>query len=262
MMKRLFLAFIAIWLGLGAPAMAAITLIPGASNPFLAFANVGTGFASVTSSASTAAVPVGSLVYIALSERNNASSFTSCTDSVGNTYSAPTNNVSSSTVINAYSWGITTVLAPIGTTWTCNAPTAGQKAILISAASGVASSGAHDAASATPATSTGTAIAVGPTGTLACPAGGAGCEILYASWAYVSSGTDSSITAGYTLVGCDTGNNTNHCLYYQIVSASTALSFAATHSVSTVWAANLEAFAAAGAAPTLQGGLLLRGAGR
>lgn len=251
-MKR-FLGFLfGVFLLLPTQVFAGISLISGGqctnSNCIAQGSNNST-ITTVTSSASTVDVPVGSLVYISTTVRANSNA-SSCTDTAGNTYSAPvqklagTNNQS---VI--FSWAITTIDAPIGTTWTCNNASTTAKGIQVAAFSGAASS-PLDAASATPASGTGTVQSVGPTGILACPGGGSNCEVLIANWTNRSTGAQSSQTAGFTNFGCNTSNFANMCMAYEIVSATTAQSYSSTNASSDGWAIFLEAFKTATASIT------------
>lgn len=202
---------------------------------------------TVTSSASTVDVPAGSFVYIGITTRATNAGYTGCTDSAGNSYSTGANKSNPPTAQTLqWNWGITTIDAPIGTTWKCT--TGGStlnRGIMVAAFSGVASSSFHDAASAAATAGSGTVMSVGPTGTLSCPGGGANCEVLLTSWSNHNTGAQSAQTAGFTQFGCITANSANICMAYEIVSATTAQSYTSTNANSDVWAMSLDGYVAA-----------------
>lgn len=203
------------------------------------------GTTSIISSASAVDVPLGSFVFVAITGRSTNAGVTACTDSNGNTTTGGGNksNPPTGQTLN-WAYGITTIDAPPGTTWTCNTVTTQARGIMVGAWTGAAAS-PHDASgSATPTAGTGTAMAI--TGNaLACPGGGANCELVIAAWTNHTLGAQSGQTAGFTQFGCLTTSGSNICLAYQIVSATTALSYASTNASSDVWAMALEAFTAA-----------------
>lgn len=228
------------------PAFAGAALIAGTGTNGLMASGSVNGSANITSGASGAAVAIGSLVYIAVTQRAGGDTYAStCSDSAGNTYSHFNNKISPGSQLIHWYWDITTILAPIGTTWTCNNASTVGKGIMVAVASGVDAVTPHDANSATPTSGTGTVMSVGPTGTLSCPGGGANCEILFAAWTNHNTGAQSAQTGGFTQFGCITTNFANECLGYEIVSASTAQSFTSTNANSDVWAMALDGFPAA-----------------
>lgn len=258
-MKRIILAAL-FALGLNGPALAGITQITGSgTGGAIGTANAAAGGTTVVVTTNVA-VPPGSLIAIALGVRT-AGSYSGCTDSAGNTYATPLNKTTTGqTTSTTYSY--TTVNLPSGGTITCTSPNTSNKG-MIAAAFSATDSSPLDAASATPTNGSGTTISVGPTGTLACPSVSGNCELLFAAWSDLGIGTITE-DANFTNLGTQTGNSGNTHAAFKLVTANTAVSYSAGNTTSNNWAAYLQAFKAAtgGGGPTLQGGTLLRGAGR
>lgn len=230
------------------PALAGIAIINGGgTGGLVANGSNNGGGTTVVTAASTVDVPVGSFVFMVTTVRSTSAGITGCADSAGNATTGGGNktNPPANQTLN-WNYGITTIDAPIGTTWTCTSITTTSKGIMVAAFSGAAAS-PHDAASATPAAGSGTVMSAGPTGTLSCPGGGANCEVLIAPWTNHNTGAQSAQTGGFTQFGCIPGstNNANVCMAYEIVSATTAQSYTSTNANSDVWAMTLEGFTAA-----------------
>lgn len=251
MMKGL-LAF-ALGLCLSAsPALAGLAIINGGGTGGLianGTCNSGSSCPTTTTlvtAASTVDVPVGSFVFMMTVIRANSAGVTGCVDSAGNSYSSGSNKTTTGAQSLNWNYGITTIDAPSGTTWTCTTVSTASRGLMVAAFSGAAAS-PHDASSATPLNGTGTVMPVSPitTGTLSCPGGGANCEVLIAPWTNHNMGAQSAQTAGFTQFGCVTANSSNGCLAYEIVSATTAQSYTSTNANSDVWAMALEGFTAA-----------------
>lgn len=225
------------------PALAAITIIGSATVP-LASANEAAGSSTITSSAASTNVGIGSLVYIASTSRSVNNNFTACTDSVGNTYPAVTKqgaNGGAQTL--GWTYAITTIAITTSTTFSCSGGPTTNHGIRVLALSGVAS---HDATgSATPTQGTGTVMSA-TGGTMACPGGAAGCEAVVVSWTNRSMGAQSSLSYSpsgvTTTLGCDTSNSAAICLGYGIFGVTTAQTFSSTNASSDVWAMDFEAF--------------------
>jgi hypothetical protein len=167
-MKRIFSAALLCLVMLASPAVAATALITGTGtgNSQGMFVNTGSVDTTLTM---TAAVPVGAL-NVALCAARQALTWTSVTDSAGNTWSpalASTNN-GSQTVRIFYS--VNTINLPIGGTVKCTGNTAsGQHAIVVASVSGNSATPLDPASVAQ--TGTSGTFTDGPTGTLAYPGG-------------------------------------------------------------------------------------------
>ena len=245
-MKRLLAYFVAAALLVAAgPAFAGTAIINGGgTGGQIATGSQAAGGNTVTSSASTVDVPIGSLVEIGAAENVTSSSYTGCTDSAGNNYGANiSSNANGLAGTTTRTWLITTIDAPIGTTWTCTSASTAIKGIMVAAWSGAAASPFD--LSATPTTGSGTVASIGPTGTLACPGGGANCEVLVAVWNHDNITGQTGLTSGFTYLGSNGSNGTNLSMAYEIVSATTAQSFQATNGNSGAWVMKMDAFKAA-----------------
>lgn len=202
------------------------------------------GSANVTSSSTTVDIPIGSLVFFVASIRANAN-FT-CSDTAtggSNTYTTVSvNNTSGQGTTSC--WSVTTRDLPIGSTFTGTQASTSAKGILVAAFSGAASS-PLDAAS--PAGTSGASAdpSVGPSGTWTCP-GGSNCSLqigLYSTSVTLSVSTES---AGFTPLGSETATTSGSLHFaYQIVSVTTATTYAPVNATSGNWAAQLRGFKAA-----------------
>lgn len=256
-MMRLFASVFL--LALTVPSDAGIALINGGgTGGLIAHGEAGSG-TTVTSAASTVDVPVGSLVFIGISQRTITATVSSCTDTAGNTFQTPVNKgLASNAQTSSFTWAITTIDEPIGTTWTCNTSGTVNKGLMVAAFSSAAAS-PLDAASATPVFGSGTAVSVGPTGTLACPGTG-NCEVLIGFFSHHNIGAVTEGT-GFTSFGTITNLSANMHMAYQIVAANTAITYAPTAGNSDIWAAFLEAFVQSTGAPACPRTRMLLGVG-
>lgn len=258
-MKRI-LAALALLLIFSVPAYSAVALINGGgTGGLLASGTNNSTITTVVTAATTVDAPIGSLITIGLGVRTGASTYTGCVDTAGNTYSTPINKSSGGGESASFSYALTTIDLPIGSTFTCTSAATGSKGIMVAAFSGAAAS-PLDAASATPTAGNGTAVSVGPTGTLACPASG-NCEVLigfFATFAAASVTED----AAFTTFGSLTANASNTHMAYKIVAVNTAITYAPTNATSGFWAAFLEAFVQSTAVSAVYHGLSSAGAGK
>lgn len=244
-----------------------VTIIGSTVSP-IAGGDNNSSISTVVSSATTNDIPIGSLVYIAATTRTSASGFSSCADTGGlNTFPTPSLKATPGAQSLAWTYAITTADLPIGTTFTCNGGVSTAHGIRVAAFAGV---GSHDSSgSATPTSGTGTVMSA-TSGTLACPGGGSGCEVLVDSWTNHTLGTQTSLSFSpsgqTTTLGCDTTNTAYLCLSYGIFNATTAQTFSSTNATSDVWAMDLEAFQLTGGSPppvtALRHSLLLLGVGQ
>lgn len=152
-----------------------------------------------------------------------------------------------------------TVTVSSTVTGTYSSTTGGKTQILVAFSNPAASP--FDAASTT-ATGTGTgAISVGPTGTLACPGGGAGCEVLVANLTYNIVGTPTE-DAAFTSLGSTASGAFIHAAY-KIVSSVTAVTYAPSLTgASGTWGALLQGFEGTGAVAASADNRLLLGVGQ
>lgn len=237
-MRRL-LASLALLLALVAPAQAALVRINGVDVGNA----LGTGNATgVTTVALTTTVdaPIGSLIAVVCAGRGSQT-WSGVTDSAGNTYSAALANTLTGTQAIRTFFTVNTIDLPLAGTITCTSNLAtGQKSTSAIAFSGAVAS-PLDAASVSQ-TGTGPPYTVGPTGTLACPGGGSGCEVLVGSETSLNAGVVTP-TAGFTTFGSPTSAA---AFEFQLVSASTPVTSAPTSTApSGAYAGNLAAFKAA-----------------
>lgn len=199
------------------------------------------GLANVTSSVTTVDIPIGSLVFIALSIRSNVN-FT-CSDSAGNTYTVVSvNNASGQGSTSC--WSRTTIDLPIASTFTGTQASTTAKGILVGAFSGSAASTTLDPASPTGTTGASATPSVGPSGTWTC-IGGTNCSLqigMYTTSATLSVSSDS----GFTSLGSEPSTAAGSLHFaYQIVSVTTATTYAPVNATSGNWAAQLRGFEAA-----------------
>jgi len=257
-MIRRLLATIAILTALAAPAQAGVAIIAGSGTGGQLANGTSTGTTTVVGT-TTASVSAGSLIVVGVGIRNI--NFTSaCTDTAGNTYTLAVNKgVGGGDAVIYYSY--TTSVLSSGATITCtNSNTSGKGLIA------VAFSGSDptplDAATPVGTTGSGTAISVGPTGTLSCPtpSGGGNCEALVGF--YQTSATAATTEdAAFTDLGTLTANSSNVHMGYKLVTANTAITYAPTNTNSGTWVAVLGAFKSATGALTVHN-LSSAGAGK
>lgn len=200
------------------------------------------GLANVTSSVTTVDVPIGSLVFIALSIRANVN-FT-CSDSVGNTYTTVSvNNASGQGSTSC--WSRTTIDLPIASTFTGTQASTAAKGILVGAFSGSASSTTLDPASPTGTTGASANPSVGPSGTWTC-VGGTNCSLQIGMYTTSATLSVSSESSGFTSLGSEPSTAAGSLHFaYQIVSVTTATTYAPVNATSGNWAAQLRGFEAA-----------------
>lgn len=231
------------------PALAGVAIINGGGTNGLAASGTCNSGAScpttttVVSSATTVDIPVGSLVVAGSAVRSANNGCASVTDSAGNTYTIGANKGSGGVQSASLIATITTIDLPIGSTFTCTtvAGVTTNRGIMVAAFSGVASQDVSGTSTSTSGTGTVQSI----TGnTLACPGGGANCEVVVNVWSNRTLGAQSSQTAGFTQFGCLTLNNANVCMAYEIVSAVTAQNYTSTNANSDSWAMLQFAFQA------------------
>lgn len=259
---RKLLAALALLLALELPAQAVgITIINGggtggsiASNT----QNTGVGL-TITSSASTVDIPIGSLVHIGIWLRALVV-YTGCTDTAGNTIPLPSQKGASSGGLVGSGGFITTIDEPIGTTWTCTSTSTAAKGINVTAFAAVASA-TPDTAGFPVTTAAGTnggttAISIGPSGTWTCP-GGTNCSLQIVSWGNSVNPSVTEASGFTTLANLNTNNGFLHEAY-QIVSVTTATTYAVTNATAGNWAGILMGFASTsgGAAPVCTLGTL------
>lgn len=260
-MKRIIALTFGAWVALSGPVSAGIAQIVGSgTGGSIGTANAASGGTTVVVTTNTS-VPAGSLIVVALGVRVVNGTYSGCADSAGNTYATPLNKTAPLAQATSTTYSYTTSTLNSGGTITCTSPNTSNKGMVVAAFSGTDPS-PLDAASATPTNGNNSTIAVGPTSTLACPSTTGNCELLFAAW---SDGNIGTITedAAFTNLGTQTGNSGNTHAAFQLVTSNSAISYSAANSSSGNWAAYLQAFkAATGGGTTLQGGMLLRGAGR
>lgn len=259
-MKLRAFAAAALLLALVSPASAGIAQIVGSGTG----GNIGTQQNNSTSPiviTTNTSVPAGSLIVVGLGMRAN-NTFSSCTDSAGNTYSAPTNKQASQST--AYSYSVTSSTLASGGTISCASGSTLSRGAIALAFSG-SDPTPLDAASATPTTGTGTAVSVGPTGTLACPtpSGGGNCEVLVGVFSDQNIGTVTE-DAAFTNAGTLTTISANTHVGFKFVTTNTAVTYAPTASGGGTWSALLPAFisASGGGGGTVFHGLSAIGAGK
>lgn len=256
MLKRLLLATLFSWLAISAPASAAIAFITGNdTNGSIAFATAGSGSATLVATlpVGSPGIPVGGLAHVIVPVRNSGTP-TGCVDSKSNTYTANYALVGTSvSFIRSFRSVIGTALVA-GDTITCTLNTSASSKSVIVLGFSVPDPTPLDAASVTNSGS-GTTFTAGPTGTLACPGGGSGCEALVASETAANSGTITP-DAGFTVVGSFTGVGTY--VQYKIVNATTAQSWSVTTSAgSGNWVAELMAYKAASSGGATSGASIM-----
>lgn len=246
-MRRL-LSSLALLLALAAPAQAVgITIINGGGTggSFANGSNI-TNTNTVVSGATTADIPIGSLVYLGLGVRSTAFGYTGCADTAGNTYPTTAAKPAASGQRTEGVGAITTIDLPIGSTFTCtlSGTTTAAKTINVIAFAGV-NSATPDAAgfpttTAAGTTAASTAISIGPSGTWGCP-GAINCNVQIATWG--DTVTPSVTEAlGWTTVGNITASSGNLHQAYQITSLTTSSTYAVTNATSGTWAGLLQGF--------------------
>ncbi len=254
-MLRKSLLAISVLSVLAGPAYAGIAQIVGSGTG----GNIGSNTNNTTSPiviTTNVSVPAGSLIVVGLGLRAN-NSFSSCSDSAGNTYSTPVMKQASQTTAYCYSY-TTNTLSSGGTISAASSVTNSRGAIAL------AFSGSDptplDAASATPTTATSTAVSVGPTGTLACPSpsGGGNCEVLVGIFSDSNIGTVTE-DAAFTNAGTVTTSSANTHMAFRLVTTNSAVTYAPTASGGGTYAAMLQAFKSAtgGGGATVQNRSLL-----
>jgi len=239
-MRRL-LASIALISGvMSSHAFAIGAIITGTgTNGALGTATISTGVNTLTLT-TTVDVPPGSLIAVGAAIHASGGALpTSCTDnaSTPNTYAASLTALSNSTAAGGPFYSLTTTDLPNGGTITC---TFGSSSALRKDMIAVAFSGAVasplDAASVS-GTGSGTAMSPGVSGTLACPSGAAGCEILVGMTSEVQAGT---LTENGSFIGLGTQGFMH--MSYEIVAASTPVTYTVTNGTTGAFVAFLSAF--------------------
>jgi hypothetical protein len=246
-MKHL-LASLALLAALAAPAQAGITQIVGSGTG----GAVGTG--NITGNATLAittnvTIPAGSLIVLVTGVVGNSGT-TSCTDnaSTPNTYTLNWVGNTSNNRTAGYAYSYTGFNLPSGSTITCVFALTGGKSIIASAWAG-ADSAPFDSASPTFGRNTGTAVSIGPSGTLACPATSGNCEL---SVGLLATTSWSGITedSNFTSLGSDNTNLLGLNAAFRLVATNSPVTYAPTLSSSGVWAGWMPSFKAATGGPT------------
>lgn len=255
-------ALIAALLCFSAPAFAQVAIIAGTDTG----SGLGHAFASgslTVVATTTATVPSGNLI-VAMPAASGTLTWTGCSDSASNTYTAAfANTITGTNTIRMFYSRIANTLTSGGTI-TCTANSgSGAKTLVTVAFSNIISSPLDASSAATTQAVAATTYTIGPTGTLTYP-GGTNAEVVIG---YVKPNATAAPTndASFTDLGTFSGGGGTQAdavFGYKIVSASTAITYAPT-GTSAAYVGNLGAFiGTGGSGPTLQGGTLLRGAGR
>lgn len=255
-------ALIAALLCFSAPAFAQVAIIAGSDTG----GGLGHAFSSGSTTVvatTTAAVSSGNLI-VAMPVAGATLTWTSCSDSASNTYTAAFANTLTGTNAVRMFYSRTANTLPSGGTITCTANSASSLKTLVTVAfSNIVVSPLDASSAATTQPTAATTYATGPTGTLTYP-GGTNAEVVVG---YVRPSTNNAPTNDPSFTDLGVFNNAGGtqaaaAFGYKIVSANTAITYSPTGS-SAAYVGNLGAFiGSGGAAPTLQGGTLLRGAGR
>lgn len=242
-MKRLLLA-LALSFALIAPAQAAsITQIIGSgTGGNIGSSTVGSG--GLTLSLTTnVTVPIGGFIVVGILQRSSGGSPTGCSDSAGNTYSISAQTFNTNVGAAICYAPVTTALSSGGTITMTHSSTSPAKAIQAAAFNNVVSSSPLDGAVAT-ATASSTAIGVGPTGTLACQGGSVtACELIFTVSSIGNLGTITE-SSGFTSLGDQPTNASGH-FAFELVGATTPVTYAATNTLSGTLANQMAAFKAA-----------------
>jgi len=256
MMKRVLSAAL-VWCALSLPA-SAISIIAGTDTG----GALGHAFASASLTVqmtTTVDSPVGSLI-VAMPAAGQSLTWSGCSDSAGNTYTAAFANTLSGAHAVRMFYTVSTIDLPNGGTITCTSNSSGGTKTLVAASfSGIAASPLD--ASGTTGTGTATTYTVGPTATLNYP-GGVNGEVLLG---YVQVST-SPPTADATFTNLGTyanggGTQTPGTWGYLIVSSNAAVTYAPT-GTSNTYVGNLGAFKGTGTVTSVFHGLSSMGAGK
>ncbi|MCU1526654.1 MAG: hypothetical protein JWP75_417 [Frondihabitans sp.] len=197
---------------------------------------------TLTTGATTVDAPVGTLIVIVVGNRSTTNAITSCTDSAGNAYSASAATTVSSGLVEVRSfYSLTTIDLPIGATFSCTVGSGNiQKSVVVGAFSGLASSGVFDAT----VTNIGTVSPVTfTTGTLNFASGGTQALVIAADAA--SATTSYTESASFTSMATLSNSFFTH-LGFQIVNATTGISYSAAFTASATWAAQGPDFKGSG----------------
>lgn len=243
-MRKFFVALIA-WALLGlAPAFAAITQIVGSGTGGTIGGNSFSGTGSLGVVTNTTIPPKSLVIFLATSGVATATAF-AVSDTHGNTYTAPRaidsvsgayEQIFCSKTVSTINSGDTITVTLTGTTGALT----GQ-VLAFAGASGCTA----DVATGNAAVAGTGALTVGPTATLACPGGAAGCEVLIGG--EVLNGTARTVTndSNFTATSPN-GAGQNWISGFWIVGATTARSYAPSISGgSNNWAGQLVGFTAA-----------------
>lgn len=230
-------------LALSVPAAAGITqIVGGGTGGNVGLNQVGTGGTTITVTTDTT-IPVGSLVVLGISLRA-ISGISSCTDnaSTSNTYTLNWVGATTTTT-TGYAYSVTGFSLPAGSIITCTFTSTAQKGMIATAWNNPDPT-PFDSASPTFNRNTGTAISIGPSGTLACPATTGNCELLFGVWTTSTSISPITEDAAFTDMGTITSQAFLH-VAVRLVTTNTPVSYAATAGSSSAWSMWMPSFKAA-----------------
>lgn len=255
-MKRI-IAALALLLGISSPAYA-ISIIAGSDTGGAQGHAFSSGSTTVTIT-TTADSPIGALV-VAMPAAAQSLTWTGCSDSAGNTYTAAFSTTISGAHTVRMFYSVNTVDLPIGGTVTCTANSSGGTKTLIAASfSGIAAS-PLDAAGTT-GTGTSTTYTVGPTATLNYPGGANGEVLLGVVQANAAPPTNDPTFTSFGVYGNGGGTQTPGAWGYLIVSSNAAVTYAPS-GTSQTYVGQLGAFIGNGSSTSVFHGLSSIGAGK
>jgi hypothetical protein len=242
--KRLIALALAWWAFLACPALAGFSQLPGTGTGGAVLSSVGGNGSTTWAAGFNTAIPNGTLLIVGTAIRNNTGTC-ALSDSQSNTWVGGHVIQSGSSIsANMFYTIVTTPLTTSDTVTVNCGPATGNKGIVGIAMNGVDAVTPYDSTGSLAGGATGTSTnpAIGPSGTLACPANEVNCELVVVIWGN-STGPSPTESTGFTSAGNNGGSPGPH-LGFQIVSATTPISYSATNA-SGSWAIRLDAFRAA-----------------